>query len=608
MQPIKHDASTVTETLHMCAALALCRALQRPADLPVVIKALGLERTCLQAACYHKDQSQIWTSSSVRTARDEQGKACYYEGMIEDITARKQAEEALRCSEERYRELYDNALDGYCALDTEGRIRQINTTQLTWLGYSRRQVIDQLSLEDILVPEGRQIRHLLERCKHEGQLEPVEQTLKSSDGHGLPVRLYMRVIQNTAGQCTGFSVTMREVAKEKELEAQLLQAQKLENLGALVSGIAHDFNNMLTSILGFTELLLLEANSETQIHNDLCHIEVLSRRAADMVRQLLIFSRYNRSEKISLALRPFLEELTRLLKRMIPETITVDLRLGKEKLVVEADPTQLQQVVMNLVVNARDAMPRGGRLSIEAAHVVLDGAFCQAHPGLSPGWYTQLSITDTGEGIPPAIRERIFDPFFTTKGVGQGTGLGLSVVYRIVKNHGGAIEVESQIGRGTSIKIYLPLSEQLADEPEAPLDNLLRGTETILMVEDEPFVLEFGRTALERFGYRVLTAPDAIVALEMFEAHQDEIALVILDVVMPRMGGQAAARELRRKKPALAVLLTSGYDYPEVDGEEREAVEEYAFLRKPYRIHQLAQAVRAMLEHRAGPFPATGSC
>jgi CheY-like chemotaxis protein len=353
---------------------------------------------------------------------------------------------------------------------------------------------------------------------------------------------------------------------------------------------------MLTSIMGFTELMLLDLAPESQIHEDLHHIEVLSRRAADMVRQLLTFSRHSRSQKHSLALRPFLEEVIRLLKRTIPETIAVELRLAAENLVVHADATQLQQVVMNLAVNARDAMPNGGRLTIESARVMLDAAFCQAHPNLSPGWYAQLSVSDTGVGIPPAIRPRIFDPFFTTKGVGQGTGLGLSVVYRIMQNQAGVIEVASEMGRGTSMTIYLPLSQQPLAQAEAPLDELLRGNETLLLVEDEPLVLEFGRKALERFGYRVLTAHDGLAALEVFEAHQEEIALVILDVVMPHMGGRAVARELKRRKATVAVLLMTGYDRAEAAGEEWEAMEQYEFLRKPYRIRELAQAIRAILE------------
>jgi two-component system cell cycle sensor histidine kinase/response regulator CckA len=515
-----------------------------------------------------------------------------------DIARRKRAEGALRRSEERYRDLYDNAPDGYCVVDADSLIGAINATQLNWLGYSRRQVIGRMQLADLLVPEEQhQVARLLDQCKHEGHLENVERTLMSRDERRLPVRLNMRAMHDAAGQCIGFRVTTREITKEKELEAQLLQSQKLESLGTLVGGIAHDFNNMLTAILGFTELLLQEVNPADQIHEDLQRIELLSLRATDMVRQLMTFSRNSLSQRTSLPLHPFLEEIATLLERLIPENIEVELSPAAEDLLVEADPTQLQQVIMNLTVNARDAMPEGGRLVIATARVELDEAFCQMYPDLHPGGFALLSVSDVGVGIPMAIRPYIFDPFFTTKDVGKGTGLGLPVVYGIVKSHAGAIEVESQVGQGTTMKIYLPLSEHPVAQAAMPADDLLTGAETILLVEDEPPVLEFGRTALERFGYRVLTARDGTEALEVFQTHQDEIALAILDVVMPRMGGRAAARELKRRKPTLVVLLATGYDSPEEAGAEQEETV-YTLLRKPYRIRDLAQTVRAVLDQR----------
>jgi two-component system cell cycle sensor histidine kinase/response regulator CckA len=517
-----------------------------------------------------------------------------------DIARRKRAEAALQRSEERYRDLYDNAPDGYCVVDEDGLIREMNATQLNWLGYNRRKVIDKLRLEDLLIPDGRRrFTQLLDQCKREGQLEHVEQTLVCRDGRHLPVRLNMRAVRNAAGQYASYRVTTRDISKEKELEAQLLQAQKLESLGTLAGGIAHDFNNVLTGILGFTELLLQEMNPEDRMYADLQKIEVLSVRAANMVRQLMTFSRHSASQKTSLSLQSFLQEIIKLLERLIPENIKIELRLAAEDVVVEADPTQLQQVIINLAVNARDAMPEGGRLVIETARVELDDAFCQAHPNLRPGWSALVSVSDTGVGIPPEIRPYIFDPFYTTKGMGQGTGLGLPVVYGIVRNHDGAIEVESRVNSGTTVKIYLPLSEQPVVKEAAPSADVLAGTETILLVEDEPLVLEFGRAALEYLGYRVLAAQDGVEALEVFQAHQDEIALVILDVVMPRLGGRETARELKRRKPTVAVLLATGYGSPEEAGAQLGETEVYDLLWKPYRIRELAQAVRAALEHRS---------
>jgi two-component system, cell cycle sensor histidine kinase and response regulator CckA len=481
-----------------------------------------------------------------------------------DITRRKQVEGALRRSEERYRDLYNNAPDGYCVVDVDGLIREMNATQLSWLGYSHRQMLGRMRLDSLLVPEGwRQVAQLLDWCKREGHLENIEHTLVCRDGRRLPVRLNMRAVRDAAGQCIGYRVTTRDISREKELEAQLLQ----------------------------------EVRPEDEIHEDLQRIELLGLRARDMVRQLMTFSRHSRSQRTSLPLRPFLEESAALLEHLIPENIEVKLRLAAEDLIVEADSTQLQQVVMNLVVNARDAIPEGGRLVIATARVELDDTFCQMYPDLKPGWYALLSVSDMGVGISTTIRPYIFNPFFTTKDVGKGTGLGLPVVYGIVKSHAGAIEVESQVGQGTTMKIYLPLSERPLVEAETVSDDLLTGAETILLVEDEPPVLEFGRTALERFGYRVLTARDGAEALEVFRAHQDEIALAVLDVVMPRMGGRAAARELKRRKPTVTVLLVTGYDSPEEVGEELEEMAAYPFLRKPYRIRELAQMVRAVLNH-----------
>lgn len=514
-----------------------------------------------------------------------------------DIARRKQLEAALVLSEKRYRDLFDNAPDGYCVVDTAGLIRDMNATQLNWLGYRRQDVIDRMRLEEILAPVGRrQLSHLLNQCGRDGHLENVELILVRKDGRRLPVRLNMRSIQDTSGQCAGFRVMTRDISQEKELEAQLLQAQKLESLGILTAGIAHDFNNMLSGILGFTELVLQEVKPADPIHKDLHQIEALSLRAANMVKQLMTFSRRSISQKTSLSLNPLLEEIAKLLERMIPENIEVAMRMAAEDLIVEADPTQLQQVIMNLALNARDAMPAGGRLLIETARVELDEAFCRMHPGLQPEWHALLSVSDTGTGIPLELHPHIFDPFFTTKAVGKGTGLGLSVVYGIVKNHNGAIEVESQAGQGTIMKIYLPLTEQPVVVVPA-MSSLSTGTETILLVEDNPLVLEFGRSALERLGYRVLTAQDGVEALEVFEAHQDEIALVIFDVVMPSMGGREAAGAVRHKKPNVAVLLTTGYDYPEEAGEEQETTGAYQLLRKPYRIRELAWAVRTALEH-----------
>jgi PAS domain S-box-containing protein len=519
--------------------------------------------------------------------------ANYAAGLIESAWLYEQ----VRQAEARYRDLYDNAPDGYYAVDAAGVIREMNAAQLSWLNYYREQVVDKMHYTALLTAEGqRKFPHLLERCRREGHLDNVELELVCKDDRLLPVRLNISVVTDAEGAYSGWRATARDITKERTLEAQLLQAQKLESLGTLVGGIAHDFNNMLTGILGFTQLLLRQGEISDDVYETLERIELLSERAADMIKQLLAFSRQDVSQKTSLSLHPFLKETGKLLERIIPENIEIELSLAPGELIVEADPTQLQQVVMNLVVNARDAMPPGGRLGIETAAVELDETFCQAHPDLQPGRYVQLSISDTGVGIAPEIRSRIFDPFFTTKEVGKGTGLGLPVVYGIVKNHGGAIEVESWVGEGTTVLVYLPVAQVGIIQTAPPSVQVWRGTETVLLVEDEPTVLELGRSALEYFGYRVLTARDGVEALEVYREHQDEIALVVLDVVMPRMGGHETLTELKRIDPRIKVLLLTGYDSAWETAEELLKQGIYGLVRKPYRIDELAQAMRTALE------------
>jgi signal transduction histidine kinase/CheY-like chemotaxis protein len=390
-----------------------------------------------------------------------------------------------------------------------------------------------------------------------------------------------------------------------QLESHLSQTQRLESLGMFVVGIAHDFNNMLSGILGFTQLMLHQVEPGSKLSEGLRRIEALGQRAAEMVKQLLVFSRREAAQKASLSLHPFLKEIIHLLERMVPENIEIRLNLVPQDLTIEVDSTQLLQVLMNLVVNARDAMPTGGHIDLSTARVELDETFCQRHPGLVPGWYARLSVRDTGVGIAPEIQPRIFDPFFTTKEEGQGTGLGLAVVYGIVKHHDGAIEVESEPGQGATFHIYLPLTEQPAARREHLPVEAHPGTETILLVEDEPMLLELGQRTLERLGYRVLTAPDGVEAIKLYQAHRDEVALVVLDVVMPKLNGHEVYRELKRLDADVTVLMTTGYNNGPTTVESLLAEGVCGVVFKPYNIDELARAVRAALEAQS-EWPGTG--
>ncbi|MBI1877889.1 MAG: response regulator [Chloroflexi bacterium] len=550
-----------------------------------------------------KDGQALPIEDNIAPITDRQGQISGVVLVFRSLTERRRAEAALAAERNLLRTLIDNLPDYIYVKDASSRFILGNVAVARIMGVATSDELVGKTDFDFYSPElAEQFYADEQEIIRSGQplIDREEAIIDQMTGQKRWLSTTKVPVRDSQGQIVALVGMSRDITERKRLEEQSHQSQKLQAIGQLAGGIAHEFNNMLTGILGFTQLLLEVVQPEDKIYEDLQRIEVLSKRAAGLVRQLLTFSRHDLSQKNSLSLRPFLKEITKLLERIIPENIVIELSLAAEDLIVVADPTQLQQVVINLAVNARDAMPEGGRLVIITARVELDDAFCQAHPDLRPGWYALLSITDTGVGIPLEIRPSIFDPFFTTKAVGKGTGLGLPVVYGIVKNHAGAIEVESQVGQGTTMKIYLPLSEQPVVEEAATttLADLLTGTETILLVEDEPLVLEFGRTVLEYFGYRVLTAQDGVEALEVFQAHQAEIALVILDVVMPRMGGRETARELKRRKPAVAVLLASGYDSSEETEEEPGETEAYVLVRKPYQIQELAQAVRAALEHR----------
>jgi PAS domain S-box-containing protein len=519
--------------------------------------------------------------------------ANYAAGLIEAAQLYKQIQQA----EARYRDLYDQAPDGYSAIAADGVVTEMNATMLSWLGYDRQDILGRGHFEDFLTPEGqRKLALVLQRCRRDGCVRNVELELGRRDGQFVPVRLNMTMIRDADGGDLGFCVTARDITKEKELEAQLLQAQKLESLGTLVGGIAHDFNNMLSGILGFSQLMMEEIAPTSPVYEGLQRIEVLSERAAEMIKQMLAFSRRGMVQKTNLWLHPFLKEVAKLLERIIPENIEVELGLAADRLTVEADPTQLQQMVMNLAVNARDAMPDGGRLRLETARVELGEEFCRAHPDARPGSYVRLGVSDSGTGIAPEIRSRIFDPFFTTKEAGKGTGLGLSVVYGIVKNHGGAIEMESELGRGTAFHVYLPLAAAPAVAEEPPPLETRRGKETILLVDDEAIVLEVGKMALERMGYRVLIAHDGLEAIQVYREHQANVSLVLMDVVMPKLGGREAFLELKRLNPQIKVLMATGYNSSNAPLNELLTDGVCGLIVKPYHIRKLAQTVRAALE------------
>jgi PAS domain S-box-containing protein len=408
-----------------------------------------------------------------------------------------------------------------------------------------------------------------------------------------------RILQ-IVGQRIGAEIERRRREEaQRKLQEQLFQAQKMESVGTLAGGVAHDFNNLLTGIMGFTEIAASELGSVDPQFENLQQVLSLSARARELVRQLLLFSRPAAEGRQICRLHMFLAEIATLLRRTIPENIEIEPILVEEEMNVEVNPSQLQQVLLNLAVNARDAMSDGGRLRIEAAPMSVSRTTAQTHSNVQSGRFVRVTVSDTGEGIPAPILPHIFEPFFTTKEIGKGTGLGLSVAYGIIKAHGGWIEVESQVGQGTSFHIYLPVAEQAgAEHAEGDEEDIVGGTETILIVEDEPTVRTLGRKVLEKLGYRVLIAQDGREAVEVYAAHQDEIDLVLLDVIMPQMSGQRAFEELRRLNPQVKIVLVTGYSPGDVT--EDLVLRGAQMVQKPYDMRTLATVVRQCLDNMIG--------
>lgn len=506
--------------------------------------------------------------------------------------------EELAASEERFRTLFEESTLGLYRADLNGKLQLANPALLKILGCA--------SLAQLQAEPG-WLQKLDHECDRSALFRQLSQTKGSHsrdavwhqpDGTRIFVRESFKVVTDASGQVLYVDGIVEDVTERRQLEERYFQAQKVQAIGQLAGGVAHDFNNIMTAILCSSEGLLLDSQLTEEDRQIVAGIKQSSLRAASLTQQLLAFSRKQTLQPVILSLNDVVLDLDKLLRRLLGENIEIRTSLAPRLTRVKADPGQIQQVLMNLVVNARDAMPTGGKLSLETRDIDIDASFVRLHPELTPGRYVQLSVSDTGKGMTAEVKARLFEPFFTTKGVGEGSGLGLATCHGIVKQSGGYIAVYSELGLGTTVKVYLPGSIE-AGTVTAPPKNasvLQGGTETILLVEDEPMVRNLSRKALLSLGYQVLEAANGAEAMRLWrELKEEQVDLIISDVIMPQVGGVDLARWLRVQDPAALVLFTSGYTFDALENTELQTGQN-RFLHKPYTIPQLAGKVRELLD------------
>lgn len=519
-----------------------------------------------------------------------------------DITSHKRTEEALRLSEERCRTLVEHAPEAIVVLDvTAGRFIDGNENAARLFGLTREKLLetDPITMSPPAQPDGRLSREIgLEyiRQAFNGGVPVFEWIHHNSAGQEIPCEVRLVRLPSADRQLVRGSIT--DITERKRLEHQFRESQKMEAVGRLAGGIAHDFNNLLTAIIGYGQLLLARLDPQSKWRTDVEQIVQAGQRAAALTSQLLTFSRRQVIQLRVLNLNSVVTETEKMLRRMIGEDIDLVSLLDPELGRVKADLSQIQQIIMNLAVNARDAMPNGGKLTIETSNVTLNGSRMRRRADPKPGAYVVLSVTDTGSGMDLDTQSHIFEPFFTTKDVGKGTGLGLSTVYGITELSGGSIFVHSEPGEGTCIKIFLPQVEQALDS-EAPVvhsGSVPCGTETVLLVEDDSVVRQLAKIALAEQGYSVLEASDGEQALRVSAENGDlDIALLVTDVVMPLMGGKELTDRIKSSRPNMKVLFVSGYadDAAVPRGSSNWGP---AILQKPFAPSALALKVRQTLD------------
>jgi len=516
------------------------------------------------------------------------------EQLQQEIAERRQAEDALRESEEKYRTILENIEDGYYEVDIEGNFTFFNDSMWKIIGYPKNELMGMNFKRYNVQEDIQQVYETFNKVYRTGKPAKIMQhRIIRNDGTKRYVELSASLIKDAESQPIGFRGILRDVTELRRLEAHLQQAQRLEAIGTLAGGIAHDFNNLLMGIQGNASLILLEKDSGHPDIERLRNIEQYVQNGADLSKQLIGFAMSGKYEVKPIDLNELIKKSSVMFGRTKKE---IDIYRNYQEGIwsAEVDQGQIEQVLLNLYVNAWQAMPAGGELHLKTENVTLDEAYTNRFEA-KPGNYVMITVADTGVGMDETAQQRIFEPFFTTKEMGRGTGLGLASVYGIIKNHGGFIDVYSEKSKGAIFNIYLPASKKAAVREKELIEEIIKGTENILLVDDDPMIVDIGEQLLKKMGYEVLTAKSGKEAIKIYEENKGEIGMVILDMVMPGMGGGETYDKLKDLDPHIKVLLSSGYS---IDGEAQEILDRgcNGFIQKPFRIKDLSQKLRMMLD------------
>ncbi|HEY7601893.1 MAG TPA: PAS domain S-box protein [Methylomirabilota bacterium] len=509
--------------------------------------------------------------------------------------------EDARDARDFLRSIAEHSPAGIVTTDVRGHVTYFSPRAEELLGYRAAEVVGR-PVAEFQRGGHEAARTLMRRLRDEGRIREHETEILAHDGRWVECRFSLALLRDAAGATIGTLAILEDTSERKRLEAQLRQAQKMEAVGRLAGGIAHDFNNLLAVIMGHSDLIKSVLRKGDALGHDVEQIRRASERAATLTRQLLAFSRRQFLQPQVIDVNTLVGNLATMLHRLIGEDIQLELRLDPGAGRVSADPGQLEQVVMNLTVNARDAMPQGGHLTLETAPAILDHAFVIEHPGSSAGAHVRLSIHDTGCGMSPDVLSHLFEPFFTTKEPGRGTGLGLSTVYGIVKQHRGYIDVQSEPGQGSTFAVYLPRVDAKPTPERATPRERLRpgGRETVLFVEDEVALRDLMHRVLTKGGYTVLAAGDGLEALALVEGHPGRIDVVVTDVVMPRMSGPELATRLRARDPGIRLLYVSGYTADQLRS-QTDLGADATLLAKPFTSDGLLRKLREVLDRPRTP-------